>query len=144
MSATSTCQFQSQSTCQCLWSLECLINLESMLGKKNQIACSALFFNFWEVHFNLIWGRIDLTYCQVPFNMAVSNYAIFILLVPLQPEKMCSLVGTNICLHHIDHIQQHKGSWYWEVFWKVYMLGKKKFRQQAVPCSLPFQPLVKD
>ena len=64
---------------------------------------------FWEVHFNLIWGRIDLTYCQVPFNMAVNNYTICILLVPLHPEKMCSLVGTNIvCLHHIDHIQQYK------------------------------------
>ena len=76
-----------------------------MLGKKIQIASSALFFNFWEVHFNLIWGRIDLTYCQVPFNMAVNNYTICILLVPLQPEKMCSLVGTNIiCLHHIVHI----------------------------------------
>jgi len=49
--------------------------------------------------------KFDLTYCQVPFNMAVNNYTIFILLVPLQPEKMCSLVGTNIIfLHHIDHI----------------------------------------
>jgi len=42
--------------------------------------------------------KFDLTYCQVPFNMAVNNYTIFILLVPLQPEKMCSLVGTK---HHM-------------------------------------------
>ena len=26
--------------------------------------------------------KFDLTYCQVPFNMAVNNYTIFILLVP--------------------------------------------------------------
>ena len=26
--------------------------------------------------------KFDLTYCQVPFNMAINNYTIFILLVP--------------------------------------------------------------